>query len=161
MPKMRKFVLFSCTGLAVMFIGVGIGRATDKVAMDGSWWQNDVPESSRMNATEAAMSAYEVGWAAGSNAEGSRIFDEAEKFSPTLGGRVFNIVYRKENGRLVQEKMWPNYSRTFAFYSTAITDFYVTRSDATKATVGDVIGCLADHPEYTCDNVEKLAASER
>lgn len=56
-------------------------------------------------------------------------------------------------GRLV-----PKFSRTFAFYVAAITDFYATHSNVSRVPIGAIMSCLQDTPLLTCDQLAKVAA---
>jgi hypothetical protein len=141
--------------LSLVGIGFGAGVAAEGINLDRSWWNDTVPEQSRVWVVAGLTDAYNSAWEFGNTAEGVRIEREAGAVLPASSMAALHaIIYRKNaNGRYASFDTEPRFSRTFGFYEAGISDFYETHSGAAEATVGMVIGCLADKPQVTCDQV--------
>lgn len=147
------------SGLLALFLAGSCfvaGRASVTVTQDSTWW-GAVADAARPDVVAGMLDAYTSGWADGAVAEGVRITDEGAKLPPSAFSTLKEIVYRKEGDHYASFNTEPKFSRTFAFYSEAITDFYASRSaGAGKITVGDILTCLSDHAQYSCDQIEKF-----
>jgi hypothetical protein len=145
--------------LAVLLTGAsfGAGVAAETVTMNGSWWRDTLDDRTRVYVAAALVDAYAAGWGAGSTSEGVRIQSESASFlSEANLAKLYDVIYRKNpDGTFAAFNKEPAFSRTFGFYSAGITDFYETHSDAT-VNVGNVIACLADNPQMSCDEVSKF-----
>ena len=150
----RSAVLFSALTAALSF---GVGRATDLVSTDGSWWQNSVPDEARPFLIAGMIDAYQSGWSDGAIANGARILKElSDKLSPGNMVTVGNVVFRKtENGNYAALAQVPQFSRTFGYYNEGITDFYATHANKQSTSVGDVFACLTDTPDAFCSQLLK------
>ena len=58
-------------------------------------------------------------------------------------------------------KAFPKFSHTVGYYIASITDFYVTHPEASAASIGDVMSCLADNAMFSCSFVAKHSHPQR
>ena len=140
-------VLLALTAGAFCFT---VGRTTELLTADGNWWQSTVPYESQVYVIQGILDAYDEGWSDGALDQSNRILKELEatKMSPANQELVLGIAYRKDSGsgfaELARE---PRFSRTFGYYTAAISDYYARHPSAmSNTTVGKVVGCLADNP---------------
>lgn len=142
--------------------------ATDTTITDASWW-------SALNPHEREIAAFAVldGFGSGYG-EGrlSGISAVARPLGEVLGS-VVTLTPRqmsdlKRRGAPVIEKviednkMLPKFGRVdIHYYVARITAFYDDHPEAKRATIGDVAQCLSRNSQRTCEEVARLAASER
>jgi hypothetical protein len=115
--------------------------ASTYLDQEASWW-NSLSAGEKLVAVAAGLDAYEAGYDGGQ-------MDAVISAPPKTG--LSKVVLDGLRA------LHPTFSHTFGFYSSAITDFYVTHPTAAKVTVGAIIGCLADKPNVSCDSLAKYA----
>jgi hypothetical protein len=99
--------------------------SADYVKWDKAWW-NALPEADQSLATQSLIQGFENGVFLGQSFSG--------------GKELPDVSYQ--------------FSHTFRFYASAISDFYVQHPNTT-ASPGSIIECLADAPFISCDKLAK------
>ncbi len=126
---MRLFGVICCLALIMTLPA----RSSGEVTMDGTWW-NGLSGEQQLTAVQAGLSAYDSGFASGL---------VTGMLHPTMG-------YRK-----VFDKYYPDFGKIFGYYQEAINDFYVRHPAASDVGFGLVMGCVADNPVQSCEDVAK------
>lgn len=123
--------------LTIGFLAAGADASAQPALLeDFNWWAG-LTRGEQLVAIETAVDAYPAGWADGATS--------AEIF---LGSRAYRGAQRHRD--------YPKFSHTFGFYASAVSDFYALHPSAHKASVGDIIGCLADNPSTSCNDLAKF-----
>jgi hypothetical protein len=146
--KGARLIAIAATIAALSFAS---GRASTYITLDGSWWE-DVPSDSKADVAAGMENAYTRGWVAGAAYAAGAITAAVGKRTHDLKAA---IAFVQPIGDRIVSDDTPNYSRTYGYYAAAISDFYESRSGVDDVRVSEVIGCLADHPLFSCDEVAK------
>jgi hypothetical protein len=149
----RRIVLHSAVALGIIMFAFGAGMASE-ITMDRSWWNDTIPEASRVWVVAGMTDAFGAGYSAGVGEEDTRILREAGAVLPASSVDALKAVaYRQNNsGSFESTENAPTFSRTFGFYEAAITDYYNTHPSA-NTSIGWIMGCLADNPQLSCDQL--------
>ena len=130
---------FIVAALLILFIASPAARATTYVSLDGTWWAG-LTNDEQVTAVETLISGYEAGYNNGfiRAAGKDTIHYHSTRTEAQLAGDVaLNVTF----------------SKVFGSYQQEITDFYSSHPSSMDVTVGNVMSCLSDMPEFTCDQV--------
>jgi hypothetical protein len=113
--------------------------ATELVDFDGTWWTS-LTDDEQVTAVEGLLGGYESGFNNGYLAAGVNDVNHyhSTRSAAQLTGDPSSNVH---------------FTKTFGAYQQEITDFYSAHQSSMHATVGDVMSCLSDDPQFTCDQV--------
>ena len=116
-------------------------RATEFVSLDGTWWTS-LTDEGQLTAIQGILSGYESGYNNGYIAAGVNdvLHYHSTRSGPQLTGDPSSSTH---------------FSKTFGTYQQEVTDFYSRFTSSMSVTVGDVLSCLSDDPQFTCDQVSK------
>lgn len=95
------------------------------------WW-NELSQDEQLVAVDGAMTGYFAG------------YTEGIAKAASSGSSITSAM-----------KHFPRFKHIMGYYAAAITDFYVNHPDGAYASTGDVLGCLADEPITSCDELAK------
>jgi hypothetical protein len=109
-----------------------------RLSLDGEWW-NGLNQGEQLAAVQSAIDAYVAG------VEDGAVHAALHANS----GRAMSIT----------QSLRRTFPHTFGFYTAAITDFYVEHPHASKASIGEVIGCLAESPFLSCAEIARIESS--
>lgn len=115
--------------------------ATDAVSFDGVWWTG-LSDSEQVVAVEAIIAGFDTGYNDGYIR--AALNDNAHYHSTRSTAQLTD-----------DPETHQVFSKTFGAYQQEITDFYSAHTKSMTVTVGDVMACLSDDPQYTCDQVSK------
>jgi hypothetical protein len=135
-------VLKSAVLVIVIFLaGLVPVRATEFVALDGNWWTS-LTDEQQLTAIQGILSGYETGYNNGYLAAG---LNDVLHYHSTRSGAQLTEDPASDT----------HFSKTFGAYQQEITDFYSRYPGSMGLTVGDVLSCLSDNPQFTCEQVSK------
>ncbi len=109
--------------------------ATESVTFDEVWW-NDASQDEQTFAIQGAIDAYENG-----------VSDGVIHAGTLLG--------KSDAALRIADSDGPTFSQTFGYYTSEVNNFYASHPNASKATIGVIVSCLADKPFYTCDQIAR------
>jgi cystathionine beta-lyase/cystathionine gamma-synthase len=112
------------------------------VTEDGGWWES-LSQDEQFVAVESGISAIQTAYVSGIDATALIVH-------PGSYQNYLNLATQADHTR-------PQFSHTFGYYISAVTDFYVVHANARKALVAAVLDCLADNPVLSCANVARDA----
>lgn len=143
----RTPLVTGAVALAIILFFVSVTRLQalgqmHLVIEDGGWWES-LSSDQQFVAVESALSAFQTAYY-------DAIADTAFIVHPDSYSDYMALVQKADH-------KVPQFSHTFVYYQSAITDFYVTHEAARKALVASVLGCLADNPTTSCANVAREA----
>jgi hypothetical protein len=128
---------------------------TQMETMDAAWW-NALDEGNQITAVQAANEAYMKGYVDGAGAGSLALLDYAFKhLKGSQQSLVTSLSTYPFKAALAAEPYFPS---TFGTYVHGISDFYANHPEALRATVGDIVSCLATRPHTDCDTIAKYAA---
>lgn len=116
-------------------------RASEFVSLDGTWWTS-LTDVNQLTAIQGILSGYESGYNNGYLAAGMNdvLHYHSTRSGPQLTG---------------DPSAFTHFSKTFGAYQQEVTDFYSRFTSSMSVTVGDVLSCLSDDPQFSCDQVSK------
>ena len=116
-------------------------RATDLVAFDGTWWTG-LTDEQQVVAIEGLLSGYKEGYNSGyiaASVNDLNHYHSTRSQAQLVGDPSANV----------------HFSKTFGAYQQEVTDFYSQYRSSMNVTVGNVMSCLSDDPQFTCAQVSK------
>ncbi len=127
--------------LVLAFVIIAPAKATDLVSFDGTWWTG-LTDVQQLIAIEGLLTGYKEGYNSGYIAAGVNDVNHyhSTRTQAQLTGDPSANVY---------------FSKTFGTYQQEVTDFYSQYSSSMTVTVGNVMACLSDDPQFTCAQVSK------
>jgi hypothetical protein len=127
--------------LVFAFVITAPANATDLVSFDGTWWTS-LTDEQQVVAIQGLLSGYEDGYNSGYIAAG---VNDVNHYHST---RSQAQLAGDPNGNV-------HFSKTFGTYQQEVTDFYSQYRSSINVTVGNVMSCLSDDPQFTCAQVSK------
>lgn len=139
----------SIAPLGLLISGLVIGLATGPVFGDvgdvGPAWWHSLAHDEKTHVVQGMLDAYDEGFKDGS----SRAFQIVAKRQHESGSWVLNNFLHQK---------FPTWPRPADAYAREITDFYATYpEEGLNVSTGEVIGCLADSPKWSCGELAKAA----
>jgi hypothetical protein len=131
-------------------------RAGELLTFDSTWWSG-LTADQQIYAVQGAIDGYESGF-----------YDGQATFA---AGLIAQSNALNKNGKLADadavgfaalenKRQYPAFSNVLISYAHGISDFYANYPEASKATLGQVLPCLADTPRFTCAQIAKRIASQ-
>lgn len=146
--------LFAFVVFAALLVSAPASGSTE-VTMDASWW-NELDEGNQITAIQAGNEAYMTGFNDGAVYAAIALDAYAFKnLKPAQRDLVQSITSYPIKMAAYQGPYFPS---TFGTYVHGVSDFYANHPDASRATIGSVISCLATRAHTDCDTVAKMAA---
>lgn len=129
---------------------------TETLTEDATWW-NSLEEANQLAAVQAALDAYETGFVDGAlNFQGTFYHlalkqPLSQREATLLGNLGLSAAKQTVNSS-------PGFPSTFGTYVHGISDFYANHPEAARASIGDILSCLAARAIRTCDSVAQASA---
>jgi hypothetical protein len=121
--------------LGILLLCSAAAQSSNEVTFDSTWW-NGLSQTEQLDAVQAAIAGISEGFVIG--------MLRAQQAS-------HNAPPESAFG-----KYYPAFSHTFGYYQSAVTDFYITRPEASRADIGSIMQCLSDKPFFSCSEVAKM-----
>ena len=139
-PAIRAcIVLISFTACLMMLSRAAI--ATEVVSFDGVWWTS-LTEDEQLTAIEGIIGGYGSGYNNG--------------YIAAADNNILHYHSTRSAAQLTGDPQYnAHFSKTFGVYQQEVTDFYSAHTSSMKVDVSDVMSCLVDDPQFTCDQVAK------
>lgn len=135
-------VLFSTIALLCVSLFSSPTPATQLVSFDGTWWTS-LTDDEQVTAIEGLLGGYQAGFNNG--------------YIRALSNDRYHYHSTRTDAQAVGDPDSHQYfSKTFGVYQQEVTDFYSQHPSSTDVLVGDVMACLSDKPQFTCDSVAKF-----
>lgn len=148
----RLFTLATFTLLLVLTPASG----TEELTTDETWW-NNLDEGKQLTAVQAATDIYESGFSDGVLALHGNALHIAENAKLNLNQAALILTVMKTAGKQTIDSE-PRFPDAFGTYLHGISDFYANHPEAARATIGEIIGCLASRARTSCEEVAQAAA---
>jgi hypothetical protein len=137
---MRIFFALLVAGVGFLLSDSAVS-ATDYVTFDGTWWTS-LAYDQQVDAIRALLAGYVTGYESGyiHAASNDNLMYHSTRSAAQLTG---------------DPESHSAFSNNFGTYQQEVTDFYSTHQGSMDVLVADVVSCLADKPQFSCDQVAK------
>jgi hypothetical protein len=145
---------------AIFALGIVAGRVSAAGSLPAYEFWHGLSKAQQQHVLQGAMFAYVSGWGDGIIAEQTRIDSaladarRANEVSDGVVRTIDGIVYKKDAlGMYVALRAYPTFSKSVDDYRVLVDDYYTRYAVGRGATIGEVLGCLADTPARACSVV--------
>jgi hypothetical protein len=141
---------------AFMFLLGSVVGATTSVSVDGAWWAS-LTQNEQYAAVEAIADSYPVGYTSGyidGRLSALNAFSQSlleSRMPAAQQSRLFALYSKHAGGPLPKAR--PLFRKTFASYVDGITYFYSRHPEAQELTISNMLTCVQDNPDMSCDAV--------